>query len=86
MFSGVSLLEHFPNATDDTLYYVTVHPQATASDGTSIVLAYRISDNNIAMDNSLVACAAGEDRAAVWDHRFPDHFAKICRLPSTNVC
>ena len=85
VFSGASLLEHLPNATDDTLL-LTVRIHAVTSDGTSKVCAYCISDINALMDNGVVACATGEDGATVWDHRFPVHLAKICMLPSTNVC
>ena len=83
-FSGASLLEGFPNTTDDTLL-LTVRPPAGTS-GTSRVCAYSMSDINTAMDNGLTACAAGEDRAAVWDDRFRRDFADSCGLPSTGVC
>lgn len=82
-FSGASLLEGFPNTTVNTLL-LTVRPPA-GTNGTSRVCAYSMNDINTAMDNGLTACAAGEDRAAVWADRFRRDFADICGLPSTNV-
>ena len=84
VFSGASLLEDFPNTTNNTLL-LTVRPPADTS-GTSRVCAYNISDINTAMDNGLTACAAGEDRATVWADRFSGDFADSCSLPATSVC
>ena len=84
VFSGASLLENFPNTTDNTLL-LTVRPPASTS-GTVRVCAYSIGDINTVVDNGLTACATGEDRAAVWADRFPGDFADSCSLPTTNVC
>ena len=49
------------------------------SSSTSRVCTYSISDINTAMDNSLTACAAGEDRRAVWNSKpLPQNFTRLC--------
>jgi len=50
-----------------------------SSSGTSRVCTYSISDVNTIMDESLTACAAGEDRRVIWDSKpLPKNFTRLC--------
>ena len=76
VFAGASILNIFFNSTDTLL--LTVRSPDTARGHSGVVCTYNISDINTAMDNGLTACAAGENRATVWDDSFP--------LFSTTAC
>ncbi|XP_065900682.1 plexin A3-like isoform X2 [Dysidea avara] len=71
------------NSYSSTLVLAVRQP---LSNSTSRVCTYSISDINTAMDNSLTACAAGEDRRVVWDSKMlPQNFTRLCS-ESFSIC
>ena len=63
-------------SSSSTLVLTVQLPQ---SSGTSRVCTYSISDINTAMDSSLAACAAGEDRRVIWNVKpLPLNIATLC--------
>ena len=71
-FAGAAVVRNFPNRGINTLVLTVRSPLLDLSN-TSRVCTYSLSDINTAMDNSLTACAAGENRRVVWDESSLEH-------------
>ena len=66
VFAGASILSNLPNSTNTLV--LTVRSPDTESARSGRVCTYIISDINTAMENGRIACAAGENREAIWDN------------------
>ena len=85
VFAGASILNSFPRSSNTLV--LTVRSPDTAITHFGRVCTYNISDINTAINNSRIACAAGENREAVWDN-FPtdsDLYEAICYTATVSV-
>ena len=80
-FAGASILSNLPNSTNTLV--LTVRSPDTESACSGRVCTYDISDINAAMENGRIACAAGENREAIWDN-FIALYQAVCSIATVS--
>ena len=81
VFAGASILSNLPNSTNTLV--LTVRSPDTESARSGRVCTYIISDINTAMENGRIACAAGENREAIWDD-FIALYQAVCSIATVS--
>ena len=82
VFAGASILGNLSNSTNSTLV-LTVRSPDTETTRSGRVCTYDISDINAAMENGQIACAAGENKEAIWDNFIPLYQA-VCSIATVS--
>ena len=81
VFAGASILGNLSNSTNTLV--LTVRSPDTESARSGRVCTYDISDINAAMENGRIACAAGENREAIWDN-FIALYQAVCSIATVS--
>ena len=81
VFAGASILGNLSNSTNTLV--LTVRSPDTESARSGRACTYNISDINAAMENGRIACAAGENREAIWDD-FIALYQAVCSIATVS--